>query len=241
MRWRSRPKGGLFRSDDGGRTWTLAIDAREPRSRPWYYSHVFADPADPDTVYVLSAGFYRSIDGGKHFDRVLTPHGDHHDLWIDPRNPHRMIHGADVGASVSFDGARTWSSIHNQPTAEFYHVATDTRYPYRVYGAQQDNSTITVKSASRYLGMDRREWYEAGGAESGYIAVRKDNPNIVYAGSSGGGEGGRLTRYDHATGQLRDISVWPEKTAGVAAEAYTYRFQWASPIALGGARSGYRS
>lgn len=226
-------EGGLFRSENGGRTWTLATDAREPRSRPWYYSHVFADPVDPDTVYILSAGFYRSIDGGRNFDRVATPHGDHHDLWIDPANPRRMIHGADGGAAVSFDGAKTWSSIHNQPTSEFYHVTTDSRYPYRVYGAQQDNSTITVQSASRYVGMDRREWYEVGGAESGYIAVRKDNPDIVYAGSSGGGEGGRLTRYDHATGQLRDISVWPEKTAGVAAEAYTYRFQWTSPIALG--------
>lgn len=226
-------QGGLFRSENGGRTWSLMTDAREPRSRPWYYTHVFADPVDANTVYILSAGFHRSIDGGRQFDRVATPHGDHHDLWIDPRDARRMIHGADGGAAVSFDGAKTWSPIHNQPTAEFYHVATDTRYPYRVYGAQQDNSTITVKSASRYLGMDRREWYEVGGAESGYIAVRKDNPDIVYAGSSGGGEGGRLTRYDHATGQLRDISVWPEKTAGVAAEAYTYRFQWTSPIALG--------
>lgn len=229
----SAENGGLYRSENGGRTWAQVTDAREPRSRPWYYSHVFADPQDADTVYILSAGFYRSIDGGKQFDKVATPHGDHHDLWMDAANPQRMIHGADGGAAVSFDGAQTWSSIHNQPTAEFYHVTTDSRYPYRVYGAQQDNSTITVKSASRYLGMDRREWYEVGGAESGYIAVRKDNPDIVYAGSSGGGEGGRLTRYDHATGQLRDISVWPEKTAGKAAEAYTYRFQWTSPLALG--------
>jgi photosystem II stability/assembly factor-like uncharacterized protein len=225
-------KGGLYRSDDGGQHFTLTSDARGPRARPWYYSHLFADPADADTCYILSAGFFKSIDGGKTFQRVPTPHGDHHDLWIDPANPRRMIHGADGGAAVSFDGGATWSSIHNQPTAEFYHVTTDTRFPYRVYGAQQDNSTITVPSASHYPALTEREWYEVGGAESGYIQVDPRNPDIVYAGSSGGGEGGRLTRYDHSTKQLRDISVWPEKTAGVAAEAYTYRFQWTSPILI---------
>ena len=224
--------GGLYRSDDGGRQFHLVDASRGPRSRPWYYTHMFADPQNADTCFILAAGFYKSIDGGKTFQRMATPHGDHHDLWIDATNPRRMIHGADGGAAVSFDGGASWSPIHNQPTAEFYHVTTDTRFPYRVYGAQQDNSTITVPSASHYPALTAREWYEVGGAESGYIQVDPRNPDIVYAGSSGGGEGGRLTRYDHRTRQLRDISVWPEKTAGVAAESYTYRFQWTSPIHL---------
>ena len=225
--------GGLFRSDDGGETWTLASGARGPRSRPYYYTHVFAHPTDENRVYILSAGYWQSIDGGKTFTSVATPHGDHHDLWIDPADPRRQIHGADGGPAVTFDDTKTWSSIHNMATAELYHVATDTRFPYRVYGAQQDNTTISVASASHYPALTKREWYEVGGAESGYIQVRRDNPDIVYAGSSGGGEGGRLTRYDHATKQLRDISVYPQKTAGVAAEGYKYRFQWTSPIHIG--------
>ncbi|MCL6595981.1 MAG: glycosyl hydrolase [Firmicutes bacterium] len=226
-------QGGLYRSDDGGDTWELMTDARGPRSRPWYYSHMFAHPTEPDTCYVLSAGYYRSTDGGRTVERVRTPHGDHHDLWIDPADPRRQIHGADGGPSITFDGGESWSSVHAMPTAELYHVTTDDRFPYRVYGAQQDNTTISVPSASHYPALTKREWYEVGGAESGYIAIRPDNPDIVYAGSSGFGEGGRLTRYDHATKQLRDISPWPEKTCGVAAEAYTYRFQWTSPIAVG--------
>jgi photosystem II stability/assembly factor-like uncharacterized protein len=226
-------RGGLYRSDDGGASFTRVNEARGPRSRPYYYTHVFAHPTDPDECFVLAAAYWRSVDGGKTFSRVLTPHGDHHDLWIDPHAPERQIHGADGGAAITFDGGRTWSSIHNQPTAEFYHVTTDHRHPYRVYGAQQDNTTLCVPSASHLPALTKREWYEVGGAESGYIAVRPDNPDIVYAGSSGGGEGGRLTRYDHATKQLRDISVYPEKTAGVAAKDYTHRFQWTSPIAIG--------
>jgi len=225
-------KGGMFRSDDGGRHFTLTTEHRGPRSRPYYYTHVFADPQEADTVYILSAAYYRSTDGGKTFGRVATPHGDHHDLWIDPTNNRRQIHGADGGGAITLDGGRFWSSIHNQPTSEFYHVTTDNRFFYRVYGAQQDNTTLCVPSQSHYPALTKREWYEVGGAESGYIVVRSDNPDIVYAGSSGGGEGGRLTRYDHATKQFRDISPYPEKTVGTAAQDYTYRFQWTSPIFL---------
>ncbi len=223
---------GLYRSDDGGRRWKRVSTDHGLLARPFYYSHVFADPVDPDTVYVLNSGFYRSFDGGQTFTGLATPHGDHHDLWIDPTDPTRMIHGADGGAAISFDRGFSWSSIHNQATAEFYHVTTDTRFPYRVYGAQQDNSTITVPSRSHRLALGEREWYEVGGAESGYIQVRADNPDIVYAGSSGGGHGGRLTRYDHRTHEMRDISAWPEDTAGMASEEYTHRFQWTSPILL---------
>lgn len=225
-------KGGLYRSDDYGDTWRLVNSESGPRTRPWYYTHVFADPVDPETVNVLAMDFWRSYDGGEHFTKVATPHGDHHDLWVDPSNPLRQIHGADGGASVSFDGGRSWSSIYNQPTAEFYHIEVDERIPYRLYGAQQDNMTISIPSRTRDAAISERDWYDIGGAESGYIAVRPDDANIVYAGSSGGGEGGRITRYDHRTREVRDISPWPEKTAGMASADYTYRFQWTSPIVL---------
>lgn len=225
-------KGGLYRSDDYGETWHLVNSESGPRTRPWYYTHVFADPVDPETVHVLAMQFWRSHDGGKHFSKVATPHGDHHDLWIDPTNPNRQIHGADGGAAVSFDGGRSWSSIYNQPTAEFYHVEVDEQIPYRLYGAQQDNTTISVPSRTRHAAISERDWYDIGGAESGYIAVRPDDSQVIYAGSSGGGEGGRITRYDHRTREQRDISPWPEKTAGMASMDYTYRFQWTSPIVL---------
>ncbi|MCL6596301.1 MAG: glycosyl hydrolase [Firmicutes bacterium] len=225
-------EGGVFRSDDYGETWERTNGEPGPRSRPWYYSHIFADPVDAETVYALATNFHRSQDGGRTFRTVATPHSDHHDLWIDPADPRRMIHGADGGASISLDGGRTWSSIYNQPTAEIYHVAVDTRFPYRVYGSQQDNTTISLPSRSDSAGIGEREWYDVGGAESGHVAVRPDDPDVVYAGSSGGGEGGRITRYDHRTRQMRDISAWPEQTAGRAASEYTYRFQWTSPIVL---------
>ncbi|MBX6351646.1 MAG: glycosyl hydrolase, partial [Clostridia bacterium] len=223
-------KGGVYRSDDGGESWRLVSDEPRLRSRPWYYSHIHAHPTDPETVFVLTEGFWVSTDGGHTFRLRPTPHGDHHDLWIDPRDPDRMIHGADGGATVSFDGGRSWSSIFNQPTGEFYHVTVDTRFPYRVYGAQQDNTTISIASASRQGAITEQDWWDVGGAESGYIAVRPDDPDVVYAGSSGGGEGGRLTRFDQRTGERREITPWPARTAGMAAEEYRYRFQWTSPI-----------
>lgn len=224
--------GGVYRSEDYGETWTRTNEENGLRARAWYYSHIFSDPTDSDTVYVLNMGFYKSVDGGATFHLVGTPHGDHHDLWIDPSWPDRMIHGADGGAAVSFDGGQSWSTIYNQPTGEFYHVTTDSRFPYRVYGAQQDNTTLSVPSSNLHGALSQREWYDVGGAESGYIAVRPDNPDIVFAGSSGGGEGGRITRYNHRTGQQRDVSPWPERTAGMAANEYRYRFQWTSPIVL---------
>lgn len=225
-------EGGVLRSDDYGDHWKRTNEDRGVRSRPWYYSHLFADPTDPETVYALASTFYRSTDAGRSFAPVATPHSDHHDLWIDPANPRRMIHGADGGAAVSLDGGASWSSIYNQPTGEFYHVVADTRFPPRIYGAQQDNTTLSLPSASDSAGIGEREWYDVGGAESGYIAVRPDDPDVVFAGSSGGGEGGRITRYDHRIRQQRDVSVWPEQTAGMAAREYTYRFQWTSPILL---------
>jgi photosystem II stability/assembly factor-like uncharacterized protein len=221
-------EGALFRSDDGGETWDRLSEQRELRQRAWYYHHVIADPRDAETVWVLNIETWRSTDGGPTFNRVAIPHGDNHDLWIDPRDPRRMIEGNDGGATVTFDGGESWSSIYNQPTAEFYHVTTDTRTPYRVYGAQQDNTTITVPSRSPLSAITNNENYDIGGGESGYIAVRPDDPNIVYAGSYLG----FLTRYDHRTGQARNIEVWPEEVLGGGASDAKYRFQWTFPIVL---------
>jgi photosystem II stability/assembly factor-like uncharacterized protein len=221
-------QGGLYRSEDFGETWRLINPDPNLRQRPWYYMHIFADPVDPDTVYVLNLQMWKSIDGGESFSNVPTPHGDNHGLWIDPKNPSRMIEGNDGGACVSFDGGRTWSSINNQPTAQFYHVTTDTRFPYRIYGAQQDNTTISVPSFSFRNSIVSDDTYPIGGGESGYIAVRPDNPDIVYAGSFIT----RMTRYDHSSQQAVEITVWPEDYVGYGSEEMKYRFQWTFPIVL---------
>lgn len=219
-------KSGLYRSEDSGATWKLASDKADLLQRPWYYSHVKADPQNPDLIYVMNVRFWKSTDNGKTWKMIRVPHSDNHDLWIDPEDPMRMIEGNDGGATVSFNGGRTWSSIMNQPTAQFYHVTTDNRYPYRVYGAQQDNSTLSVPSRSRRGRITEREWYSVGGCESGYITVHPGNPDIIYAGCYGGS----LTRYDHKLQSYYDISVWPEDPMGSGAIDLKYRFQWTFPI-----------
>jgi photosystem II stability/assembly factor-like uncharacterized protein len=218
----------VYRSDDGGATWERLADEHDLSGRPWYYQHIVADPQDANTVWVLNVRCYRSIDGARTFQQVAVPHGDNHDLWIDPANPLRMVLGNDGGATVSYDGGETWTSLYNQPTCEFYHVTTDNQTPYRIYGAQQDNSTISVPSRSYQSAIVHADMMEIGGGESGYIAVHPKNPNIIYAGSYQG----YLTRYDHATGQLRDITVWPEPSMGSPASEVKYRFQWTFPILL---------
>jgi len=220
--------GALVRSDDGGETWTRLSEERGLRQRAWYYHHVFADPQDPETVWILNTEAWKSNDGGQTFSGFAIPHGDNHDLWIDPRDPRRMIEGNDGGALVTFNAGETWSSIYNQPTAEFYHVTTDSRTPYRVYGAQQDNTTITVPSRSPLIAITHGEYFEIGGGESGYIAVRPDNPNVIFAGSYLG----YMTRYDHGIGQARNIEIWPEDVLGGGATDAKYRFQWTFPIVL---------
>ncbi|MCU1240549.1 MAG: hypothetical protein JWO71_1275 [Candidatus Acidoferrum typicum] len=219
-------KGGIYRSDDGGENWQLLTDDHRFRQRAWYYSHIFADPKFADTVYILNTGVYRSNDGGKTFNVLRVPHGDNHGLWIDPTNPKRLINGNDGGATISTDGAQSWSSVYNQPTAQFYHVTTDNRFPYYIYGAQQDNSTVGIASASPDGGIDRPDWYDVGGGESGYIAPDPNDAQIVYAGSYGG----EITRYDHHTGQMQAINPWPVNPIGWAAADVKHRFQWTEPI-----------
>ena len=223
---------GLYRSDNGGATWELVSDNRDLQGRPWYYQHVFADPQDPDTVWILNYQAWKSTDGGRTFSQVTTPHGDNHDLWIDPRNPQRMIEGNDGGACVTFNGGDSWSTIYNQLTAQFYHVATDNKFPYRVYGTQQDNSAISVPSRTTKGTIPFSDCYTVGTAESGYIVVHPENPNVVFSGAIGSapGGGGNLLRYDHSTGQTRIVTVWPENYTGYGAKDMKYRFQWTYPI-----------
>ncbi|HLJ87336.1 MAG TPA: glycosyl hydrolase [Candidatus Angelobacter sp.] len=220
-------KGGLFRSDDGGENWNLVNSDRAYRQRAFYYTHVFADPRSQEGVYILNTGMYRSIDGGHSFRPIRVPHGDNHGLWIDPHNPDRMIESNDGGANVSENGGESWTTQGNQPTAQFYHVTTDNRFPYYVYGAQQDNSSVGIASASQG-GIDRPDWYPVGGGESGYIAPDPREPQVVYAGSYGG----EITRYDHRTGQEQNITPWPLNPIGSAAADQKYRFQWTEPIAF---------
>ena len=223
---------GLYRSDDAGATWELVTDNQDIHGRPWYYEHIFADPVDADTVWSLNYQAWKSVDGGKTFEQVSTPHGDNHDLWIDPKNPLRMIEGNDGGACVSFNGGETWSTIYNQLTAQFYHVTADNRYPYRVYGTQQDNTAISVPSRSQKGAIPWGDCYTVGTSESGYIVVHPENPNVVFSGAVGSsaGGGGNLIRYDHDTGQMRLITVWPELMTGRGSKEMKYRFQWTFPI-----------
>ena len=220
--------GGVFRSDNAGRTWTKVNDQNILRQRAWYYSHIFADPRNPDTVYALNTGMYRSIDGGRTFASIRTPHGDNHDLWIAPDNPERMIESNDGGANITSDGGHTWSSIMNQPTAQFYRVALDNDFPYHIYGAQQDNTTVRTASRTSGFGITESDWYDVGGGESGWIAPDPRDSEIVYAGSYDG----LITRQDHRTGQSRDVNAWPDNTMGYGVEAMKYRFQWSYPIAF---------
>jgi photosystem II stability/assembly factor-like uncharacterized protein len=220
--------GGLFRSRDGGKTWKLASADHELRQRAWYYSRVFADPADADSVYVTNVLFMHSKDGGKSFANLQVPHGDNHDLWIDPGDPRRMIESNDGGANVSEDGGRTWTRQDNQPTAQIYRVSTDSHFPYRIYGAQQDNSALRIASRGDGPGIGWRDWEPTAGGESGYVLADPRNPEVVY----GGSYGGFLQRYDHTTHETRDVNPWPDNPMGAGAGELLYRFQWNFPVAL---------
>mgnify|MGYP000064812149 CR=1 FL=1 len=222
----NKEKGGLYRSEDGGKTWSQVNSERKLRQRAWYYTRLYADTQNEDVVYVLNVRYHKSTDGGKTFNTFNAPHGDHHDLWIAPEDPNRMIIGDDGGAQISYDGGTTWSTYYNQPTAQFYRVTTDNAHPYRIYVAQQDNSTIRIRHRSdgRTIGDD--DWEETAGGESAHIAVDPQNNDIVY----GGSYGGFLTRVNHETGTARAVNVWPDNPMGYGAEGMKYRFQWNFPI-----------
>ncbi|MFC1500660.1 WD40/YVTN/BNR-like repeat-containing protein, partial [Candidatus Zixiibacteriota bacterium] len=217
--------GGIFRSDDAGATWTMLNDDRRFRQRAWYYTRIYADTKDSETVYVLNTGFYKSTDGGERYTTIGVPHGDNHDLWINPDDPQMMINSNDGSANVTFDGGRTWSE-QDIPTAQFYHVITDNHFPYRIYGAQQDNSTVRIASRTSGSGIGESDWESTAGGESGYIAIDPENPDIVY----GGSYGGLLTRVDHRTGMSRNINAWPDNPMGHGAIDAALRFQWTFPI-----------
>lgn len=218
--------GGLFTSSNSGESWTLASSDNNIRQRAWYYTKVFVDPKNENLVYAPNVGFMRSRDGGKTFQSVRTPHGDHHDLWIDPENGNRMIVADDGGAQISFDGGENWSSYMNQPTAQIYRVSTDNSFPYRILGAQQDNSTLRIKSRSMGAAITEADWQSTAGYESGYVVADPLNPDIVY----GGNYGGFMSRLDHKTGENRVVSPWPDNPMGAGADVLKYRFQWNFPI-----------
>ena len=222
----NKDKGGVYRSEDGGATWSYINSERKLRQRAWYYTRIYADSQDENVVYVLNVRYHKSSDGGKTFSTYNAPHGDHHDLWIAPENPKRMVIGDDGGAQVTYDGGETWSTYQNQPTSQFYRVTTDNAFPYRIYAAQQDNSTIRINHRNEGFSITDDDWEPTAGGESAHIAIDPLNNDIVY----GGSYDGFLTRYNHKTGTVRSISVWPDNPMGHGAEDMKYRFQWNFPI-----------
>jgi photosystem II stability/assembly factor-like uncharacterized protein len=218
--------GGIFHTENGGATWVKVNDQREVKQRAWYYSRIFADPKNADTVYALNTSFYRSIDGGHTFKAIPTGHGDNHDLWIANDDPQRMIESNDGGANITFDGGKSFSTVMNQPTGQFYRVAVDQDFPYHIYGAQQDSSTVEIASRGNSGAITEADWHEVGGGESGWIAPDPANSQFVYAGSYDG----LLTRYDDKTGALRNVTVWPDNPMGSGVEVMKYRFQWSYPL-----------
>ena len=218
--------GGLFRSDDAGETWTRVSADRNLRQRAWYFTRLGADPEDPDKVWVLNVQLWVSTDGGRTFESVDTPHVDHHDIWIAPEDGDRIVIADDGGAQVTFDGGETWSTYMNQPTAQFYRVTTDDHFPYRIYGGQQDNSTIRIAHRSTGGAITERDWEPSAGGESGWLAPHPDDPDIVF----GGSYGGFLQMVNHRTGESRIVNVWPENPIGAPAKDLKIRFNWNFPL-----------
>lgn len=218
--------GGLYMSADGGETWTLTCNDNNIRQRAWYYTKVFVDPKNEHKVYCPNVIFMRSTDGGKTFQSFNTPHGDHHDLWIDPEDANRMIVADDGGAQISFDGANNWSTYLNQPTVQVYRISTDNAFPYRILGGQQDNGAFRIKSRTYGAAITATDLEDAAGSESGYVVADPKNPDITY----GGNYQGMLQRLDHKTGESRAINVWPIDNMGAGADVAKYRFQWNYPI-----------
>jgi photosystem II stability/assembly factor-like uncharacterized protein len=222
------PEGGLYRSDDGGESWDFVNPSHSLWQRPWYYMHIIADPRDENVVYVMDVEAYKSTDGGHLFNRIRVPHGDNHGLWIDPEDTRRMIAANDGGVTVTLDGGKNWTRQDNQPTAQFYHVTTDTAVPYRVYGAQQDSGTVAIASRSDDGSIDRSDWYDVGGGEAGYIAPYPPDSNIVYAADYQG----NITRFDKRIGQVKSITEQPELSDAWGAANLEHRFQWTAPVLI---------
>ena len=220
-------QGGLYRSDDGGEHWQRVNDDGRLSQRAWYFSTVLADPKNADTVYAENTGLFRSTDGGKTFELLPARHGDHHGIWIDPTDPDRIIEASDGGASISFDRGRTWSTVYNQPTAQFYHVSVDNRFPYYLYGAQQDNSSIAIASMDDEGAIVQRDWYDASNGEAGFVLADPRDANIVY-----GTNENLINRFNKRTMQMQVISVWPVDASGHAAKDLEHRFNWTSPLAM---------
>ena len=218
--------GGLFRSDDAGETWEKVNSNRALRQRAWYYTRIYADTQNEDKIYVLNVSYGVSTDGGKTFKLKNAPHGDHHDLWIDPNNNSRMVVADDGGAQVSNDGGENWTTYFNQPTAQFYRVNTDNTFPYRIYGAQQDNSTIRISHRTSGGSITERDWESTAGGESAHLAPDPNNNDIVY----GGTYKGYMMRRDHSINQTRSVNVWPDNPAGSGVEVMKYRFNWNFPV-----------
>ncbi len=221
---------GLYRSEDGGQSWKFINGRHDLMQRPWYFTHLWVDPKNADTVYIQDMQVFRSTDAGKTFERMASvPHGDNHALWINPTNPSWMIIGNDGGATVSTNGGKTWSTIYNQPTAQFYHISADNQFDYRVYAAQQDNSTISIATRTRHGGITADDYYPVGGGESAYIFPSPTDPNIVFATDK---ETAYIKRFDKRLEQDQDISEWPTSVDGWGADVAKYRFNWTEPIAI---------
>ena len=219
-------EGGVYHTDDGGTTWTHVNGEHKIRQRAWYYPRIFADPKDPNVLYATNFNFFKSADGGHTFREIVTPHGDNHCLWIANDDPKRMIEANDGGANITFNGGASWSSLMNQPTAQFYRVAVDQDFPYHIYGSQQDNTSVKLASRGHGGGITESDWHEVGGGESGWIAPDPTDSRVVYAGSYDG----LLTRFDGRTDSLRNINVWPDLPMGSGVEAMRYRSQWNFPL-----------
>ena len=218
--------GGVFRSDDAGKTWKKINENRSLLQRAWYYCRIYADTQNKDKVYVMNVSYGVSTDGGKTFKLKNAPHGDHHDLWIDPNNNNRMVIADDGGAQVSNDGGENWTTYHNQPTAQFYRVTTDNSFPYRIYGAQQDNTTVRIYNRTSGSTITESDWETSAGGESAHLAPDPNNNDIVY----GGTFKGYMMRKDHSVDQTRSVNVWPDNPAGSGAEIMKYRFNWNFPV-----------
>lgn len=218
-------KGGLYLSEDGGQHWTRVSRDHLIRQRAWYFSKIFAHPTEEHSLYIVNVSLFKSTDDGRSIVNIPVPHGDNHYVWINPKHPNYLINCNDGGANVSFNGGKTWSTQWNQPTGEFYRVTVDNQFPYRVYGAQQDNTTISMPSRGGDI-HPASGLYEVGGGESGHIAVDPRNPDIVYAGSYIG----IITRIDRSKDSHKSVSAYPELYDGIAGRDLKYRFQWNAPI-----------